>query len=201
MKLPRRSTLCVFFGSLVAACLAQSTGPGPDPVRMRVINEAIHHRLSTQGDVWFEGGDYLKTIQALRAASSLDPADYEIATDLGWMLENVLKWDEALATYVRFRKENPSDPDAAYPEANFYFMKKSYLEIPALLEPTLKMARPPHANTFRILAHAYDRLGLLGDSKRVWNQLLAIDPNDEAAKTNLKRVEAKLKGGEQPSSK
>ncbi|MCB8932421.1 MAG: tetratricopeptide repeat protein [Fimbriimonadaceae bacterium] len=195
MKPLRRLTIRALVGTLAALTLIQPAGAQLDPTRMRVIDGAIHDRLSTQGDVWFEAGDYLKSIQSLRAAQSLDPADYEIATDLGWMLENVLAWDEALATYVRYRKSNPNDPDAAYPEANFYFMKKSYLEIPALLEPMLKMARPPHANTFRILAHAYDRLGLFADSKRVWDQLLAVDPNDEAAKVNLKKVEAKLKGG------
>lgn len=195
MKTRLSTTSRALLGCLAALALIQPAAAQVDPLRMRVIDRAIQDRLAVQGDVWFEAGDYLKSIQALRAAQSLEPTDYEIATNLGWMLENVLAWDEALATYVRYRKTNPDDPDAAYPEANFYFMKKSYFEVPALLEPMLKMARPPHANTFRILAHAYDRMGLFTDSKRVWDQLLAVDPNDEAAKVNVKRVAAKLKGG------
>lgn len=169
-----------------------------DANRMALIRDAMSDRIMVQTDVWFETGDFPKSIQAMRGDHAIRPDDYEVATNLGWMLENVLAWDEALATYVRFRKTNPNNPDAAYPEANFYFMKKTYMEIPPLLEPSIHFATPPHPNTFRVLAHAYDRLGLYGDSKRVWQSLLKIDPNDDAAKVNLSRVSKKIKDGAPP---
>lgn len=169
-----------------------------DANRMALIRDAMSDRIMVQTDVWFETGDFPKSIQAMRGDHAIRPDDYEVATNLGWMLENVLAWDEALATYVRFRKTNPNNPDAAYPEANFYFMKKTYMEIPPLLEPSIHFATPPHSNTFRVLAHAYDRLGLYGDSKRVWESLLKIDPNDDAAKVNLSRVSKKIKDGAAP---
>jgi hypothetical protein len=85
---------------------------------------------------------------------------------------------------------NPQDPDAAFPEANFYFMKKAFAKVPVLLEPAI--VKKPHPNSYRILAHAYDRLKMYGDSKRVWQLYLKRFPDDGAAKQNLKRVSDKL---------
>lgn len=192
--------------TLALAVAAPLPAQSLDPGRMRRMEAAMVDRIATQSDLWFESGEFPRTVQTLRARYEMYPSDYETATDLGWMLENIELWGEALATYVRFRHENADNPDASYPEANFYFLKRLYAEIPPLLEPSLKMDRPPHPNTYRVLAHSYDRLGLLADSKRVWELLVALTPDDDAAKVNLARVERKLKGepppkggGDQPS--
>lgn len=167
-----------------------------DSPRLRAIWLAAHERLELQNDYWFDAGDFPRTIQTLRMMQSIYPHDYESATNLGWLLESTEQWDEALAVYIRYGKENPHDPDAAYPEANFYFMKKAYAKVPPLLEPAL--TRKPHANSFRILAHSYERLGMLKDSARVWNAYIALVPSDGAAKVNLARVERKMKGETSP---
>ena len=164
--------------------------------RIRAIWRVAHERLELQNDYWFDAGDFPRTIQALRMMQSLYPNDYENATNLGWLLESTEQWDDALAVYIRYGKENPDDPDAVYPEANFYFMKKAYAKVPPLLEPSLP--RKPHPNSFRILAHSYERLGLLKDSARVWNSYIALAPADGAAKVNLARVERKMKGETPP---
>jgi len=108
------------------------------------------------------------------------------------MQENVEHWAEALATYVKFKNLNAGHPDAPYPEAQFYFIKKLYAKVIPLLEPTIALL--PHANTFRVLAQSYERLGLLEDAKRVWTKYLSASPDDAAAKNNLNRVLKKLKG-------
>ena len=148
--------------------------------------------MGRQADVWFKDGDFPRVIQELKFIYALAPNDYDIATNLGWMFENIEEWDKALAVYIKYRKENPSDPDAPFPEAHFYFAKKAYAKVPPILEPSLKMH--PHANTFRQLAHAYERLNMLADAKRVWLQYISQDPNDLAAKANLAKVERKMKG-------
>ncbi len=168
------------------------SGP-PKQSRMDVIWRAAYHRIEKQGDYWFDAGDFPRIINSLRLANVVYPEDYETATNLGWLLESTDEDDEALVVYIRYGKENPTNPDAAYPEGNFYFMKKAYARVPPIMEPSIK-GRPPHPNSFRILAHAYEKLGLLKDSQRVWNALIALTPNDQAAKNNLRRVENKLKG-------
>lgn len=169
----------------------------PDEQRMNTIWRSAHGRLEKQNDFWFDQGDFPRCIHALRLINSIFPTDYESATNLGWLLESTEQYEEALVTYIRFNKENPGDPDAPYPEANFYFMKKVYAKVPALIEPTLK--GKPHANSFRILAHSYERLGMLSDSMRVWDSYIALMPEDGAAKNNRTRVEKKIKGDIPPA--
>ncbi|MBX3118242.1 MAG: hypothetical protein KF784_04195 [Fimbriimonadaceae bacterium] len=163
--------------------------------RVEEIWDTAANRMSNQNDKWFKDGDFPKCIQSLRMLNLLFPKDEDIATNLGWLLESTEQQTEALAVYVRFRNQNPTDPNATYPEANFYFMKKAYAKVPPLLEKSIKRSPTPHANTYRILAHSYDRLGRLTDAKRVWQAYLKINPSDEAAKANLRKVENKIKDG------
>lgn len=190
-----RLALAMVFALALMAQAAYASPKKTKQERVSQVLDSLHVRMAKQADAWFEQGDFPKCIQNLRVLRSLFPSDYEIATNLGWMLENVHEWNEALSVYVSYKQGNPQDPDAAWPEANFYFMKKSYAKIPSLLEPALKHASTPHPNTFRTLAHAYDKLGLLKDSKRVWEQMVKTYPNDEAAKVNLKRVSDKIDSG------
>ena len=182
--------------ALLAITTINALAREEDPPRIRAIWQAAHGRLELQNDYWFEAGDFPRTIQTLRVMQSLYPNDYDSITNLGWLLESTEQWDEALAVYIRYGKENLDDPDAHLPEANFYFMKKAYAKVPPLLEPAI--SRKPHSNTYRILAHSYERLGMLKDSARVWNAYIAAAPSDATAKVNLARVERKMKGETPP---
>lgn len=159
--------------------------------RMLVIENAIHNRFVDQSDQWFEDGDFPRIIQLLWIEYEARPNDYEIATDLGYMLQNVEQYDRALAVYVRYRTENPKDPDAPWPEANFYFSKKAYAKVPPLLERSI--GRKPHPNSYRTLAHSYDRMGLFADAKRIWETYLKRFPADETAKAQLRKIDSKIK--------
>lgn len=173
-------------GSLV---LAQK----PQASRVSQIWAATEERLTRQNDYWFDKGEFPRAVQLLKFHYEIDKKNGEIATNLGWMLENIEQKDAALAIYIDYRKQNPGNPDAAWPEANFYFRGRAYAKVPPLLEPTLK--KRPHPNSYRTLAHSYDRLNMLSDSKRVWELLVAHHPQDSAAKVNLQRVLKKLNEG------
>jgi tetratricopeptide (TPR) repeat protein len=162
------------------------------------IWDAANDRISNQIDIWFEDGEFPMVIQLLHIQADMNPKDYDIATNLGWMLENVEEWDAAVAVYRNFRQANPGDPDAALAEADFYFRKKKYEPIPPLLS---KITNKAHPNAFRILAHAYERLNRLKESQQVWKRYLSLAPKDEPAKNNLRRVERKLadQGNAKPS--
>lgn len=178
--------------ALVLVAGYQTRESGVDPGRMKIIWDAFEERVQVQNDIWYSDGEFPRVIQLLKVMASLQPQDYETATTLGWMLENVERWDEALAVYVAYRKRYPNDPEAYYPEANFYFMKKMYSRVPPLIEPSLKMAVKPHPNSYRILALSYERMGLLTAARRVFKTIIERDPSDGAAKMNLSRVEKKI---------
>lgn len=177
----------------VIATVATAHAAPTDPVdpRMEAIWSAALNRTSDQIDRWFEAGDFPRCLHLLRVLYEIRPDDYDAATDLGYMLKSTEAFDEELAVYVRFRKENPKDADAPFPEANFYFERKVYAKVPALLEPTLKLK--PHGNSYRRLAHSYERLGLVSDAARVWHEFLNVSPADEPAKNNLKRVQGMMR--------
>jgi tetratricopeptide (TPR) repeat protein len=172
------------------AIAASITAQGAQPGRTAEVLAAMDARLRAQTDVWFKEGDYPRVVQLLRVRAEYNIADFETWTDLGWMLENTARRDEALAVYVRFRNANPDDPDSAFPEANFYFRLRLYAKVPPLIEPKLDLR--PHGNSWRILAHSYERMGLLLDSRRIWERYIAINPEDGAARNNLRRVQQRL---------
>jgi tetratricopeptide (TPR) repeat protein len=161
--------------------------------RVDRIMDFANDRMSTQIDAMFDDGDFLAVISLLRLQAEQYPSDYDVWTNLGWMQENVQAYDAALATYVRYKRQNPQDPDANFPEANFYFMRKLYAKVPPLLETAIK--GPCHPNCFRILARAYEQQGMLSDSLRVYKALTVRDPKDLTAKANVKRVEGKIGEG------
>jgi tetratricopeptide (TPR) repeat protein len=158
--------------------------------RLDAIWNAVDARVSSQVDTWFEDGDYPKVIHLLDFEARYAPADYEVVTNLGWMQENVEDYDSALSTYEAYRRNNPGDKDRALPEAEFLFRRKQYVTIPALLEPVIKLH--PHPNNFRVLAHAYERLKKFQDAKRIWNEYIAMSPNDLTAKASLARLQKKI---------
>jgi len=178
--------------SLLVLIVLSAAAFAKDPGKTRIdqIWSAASDRMLSQQDIWFDDGEFPTCIQLLKVEAEKFPSDYEIWTNLGWMQENVEDWDAALATYIRFRRDNPQDPDAALPLATYYFMKKLYSKEPEILEPAIK--RNCHPNNFRILASSYEKQKMYSDSIRVWKAYLQRAPNDGAAKHNLDRVEKKL---------
>jgi len=162
----------------------------PSKARLDAIWAAVNDRITDQVDIWFEDGDYPKSIHLLVFQATYAPDNYDVVTNLGWMQENVEDWDGALATYKLYWKNNPSDKDRALPEAEYLFRRKQYAQIPSLVEPVLKFQ--PHPNNYRVLAHSYEKLKKFEDAKRVWDAYIAIAPKDLTAKANLAKVEKKI---------
>jgi tetratricopeptide (TPR) repeat protein len=196
MNLLRKSAIAVLATLAVQGALAQTTQApkATEQQRLDSIWYAATERMSQQVNLWYDHGEYLPAIQLLRMVMAIFPYDFDSASLLGWLQESTEDQAGALATYVDFRRNNPGDPDGPYLEAFYYFQKKLYAKIPPLLEPTMKMSPHPHPNTYRELAHSYERLNMVADAKRVWQSYLAIDPSDPAARTNLDRINKKLQG-------
>ncbi len=177
---------------MAASVIAQGPAPTISTGRDGEIWSHAQARIEQQMDVWFESGDYPKVIQLLKVERDLTPHDYEVATNLGWMQENVEDYPSAIKTYERYIADNPNSNDAELPLAQLYFRQKKYALVPPLLEKTVKRTPPPHGNVWRILAHSYERTNRLKESERVWLTYLKVDPNDAPAKVNLARVQKKL---------
>lgn len=179
------------FISVVGLTLAMVSAPPPTD-RTEAIWSFAQARMMQQYDVWFDLGDYPKVIQVLNFQNAIVPKDYEVATNLGWMHENVEDYPSAISTYRQYMKDNPQDPDASFPLANLYSNQRKFELVIPLLEPAIQGKVHPHPNSYRILARSYERLNRLKDSQRVWQTYIRLAPDDLSAKANLRRVEGKL---------
>lgn len=159
------------------------------------ITESAYWRISTEKNELFSDGEFPLAIHILSWEIEWRPNDYESVTDLGWMYGNIERWDLELATYIRFRKAFPEWAEAYYPEAQFYFNKRVFKPVVTLLEPTLAFDVKPHPNSYRILAHSYDRLGFYKESLQTWEAYLKLAPDDAAAKVNRDKVKNKVSNG------
>lgn len=185
------------------SCLALSVGlhlvaqPQPIPSvpnfgHVAEIWRVADQRLERQGDRWFAKGDFPRAAQILLIRSELYPDNYDRITDLGFMYKNLEMRAEELAVYVQFRNRMlAKDPDAAFPEANFYNEMKMFAKVIPLIEPTLP--RHPHANSYRILARAYEKTGAIHQAIRVLQLLISTYPSDAQAKVNLERLQGLIK--------
>lgn len=165
--------------------------PQITPSRQDAIWDEVDTQVVMYADAHFHAGDFPRAIRGLRFRYAMHPDDWDVVTDLGWMLESTDREDEALAMYMKYHSSYPDRRDAAYSEVEFWFKKKAYAKVPPLVEPEL--AKRPHPNMYRWLAHSYEKLNRFSDSIRIWDLLLELTPNDEAAKNNRRRVEGKLK--------
>lgn len=165
---------------------------GTEQQQLDAIWAAANSRMEQQIDVWFDDGQFPMCVQLLRMEYELFPHDYEIATNLGWMFENIEQWNDAVSVYERYLRENRSNPDAALPLAQYWFLKRQYVKVPPVLEGFIKPNS--HPNNYRILAHSYERLGRLKDSVAMWEKYIALAPEDKAAKINMARVQKKIDG-------
>lgn len=192
-------SLCM--ACLFAACIsAASAQDAPTVAKPKVVGSsnvdqvfaAADEFMARQVDLWFDAGDFLVAAQLSGIRYAAYPSDYELLTNFGWMLENTSRGQQALELYMQFRKTYTEDPDRALAEATYYFIHKNFAPLPSLLEPVIDEAC--HANNFRMLARAYDRLGKLDDAIRVYEALVKRDPADQTAKANLEQLRKKKSG-------
>ena len=165
-----------------------------DQRRVEEIMVYVDARADAETDGFFGLGDYPKAIQLQRIRYECRPWDGGLASDLVWMLGNVEYDAERLAVAIRFKNENPEDPDRGLFEAQAYWEWKMYARIPAVLEEDILQTPAPHRNVFSLLSNAYSRLGYDKDVVRVLDVALRAYPNDGAFVRNRARAIQRMGG-------
>lgn len=167
--------------------------------RMGRIEGAFQDRLNAETSELFDNGEFPRAIGVLMVQTRYWPTDYERATDLIWMLGNIRDRPRELGEAAWFRITNSENPDAWYPEAQVHFMDRAYPAVVPLLTRAVQVSqrtgRPLQPNGWRLLAHSYDRVGLLDLSLRTWDEYIRLAPDDLAAQRNRERVAQKLAEG------
>jgi tetratricopeptide (TPR) repeat protein len=151
----------------------------------------VDNRVVRQLDTWFDDGEFPAIVELLRVQVAYD-SDYDNVTNLGWMLENIERYEEVPKVYLDYQKKHPEDPDCIYPLGHHYYIRKNYKRTIEVLEPSLK--RNPTQNTYVILAKSYEREKMFKDAIRVWELQLKRWPDNGPAKVNIERVKKKISG-------
>ena len=158
-----------------------------DQERVDKILFYVNKRTTTEADASFDQGDYPRVIQLLKMEYEVRPWDGELATNLIWMLGNIEDDGAALAYAIRYRQDNPNDPDHGLPEATLYWGWRAFARIPAILEPDIDKDWDMHRNVFVLLSNAYDRMGFHKDVVRVLDIALKHYPGDEVFQRNRQK--------------
>lgn len=173
--------------------LTKVSSEGFSNTRLSEIWDHIDNRVLMQTDIWYELGEFPSCVSLLRIQAAYTPDNYDVCTNLGWMLENIDRNDDALAAYLDFGNRHPNVGDAIFALGNAYFNMKDYKNSIKYLEPSLD--KHPNENSYRILAKAYERDGRPKEAIRIWELELTRFPNEQTPIANIKRVKAKMAAG------
>ncbi len=177
--------ICGFFFAVVA--LSQDSKDRVDAIMAR-----IGEGLDINADNEFQRGDFPLAAQMLKVKFEIDLTNEESAANLILLLRSMTDEVGALAVAMRFREENPQNPDRGLAEAQWYWQMRQFTRIPKILSPDIMRTPPPHPNTFRLLGNAYDRLGFNADALKVWEQAVKVYPQDETFARNVEKAKKKL---------
>ena len=119
----------------------------PSQDRLNEIWDNVDNRVIRQLDLWFDAGDFPKSVGLLKVEYAYSPDDYEVVTNLGWMLENLERMDEAKDTYMEFSKEHPKNGNAIFPLGFYYYMKRDFKTAIQILEPSVELNPGPNTVT------------------------------------------------------
>lgn len=161
--------------------------------RLDEIWDHVDNRVIRQMDIWYDDGEFPTIVSLLKVQYAYAPDDYDTATNLGWMQENIELWSDAKETYRSFKDAHPTDGDAAFPLGWIYYQhEKDYAKAAEIFEASLKYN--PRPNTYRMLASSYEKQKKYKDAIRIWELQLKRWPDELPAKANIKRVKAKMGG-------
>jgi predicted Zn-dependent protease len=172
--------------SVIAAASIGAPAQTASKSRLDEIWGHADSRIVRQQDEWFENGDFPRAMALLDLQIQYKPNDEDIVTNVGWMLMNVKRYDDAIALYKSYMIKHPSNTGVPVMLAQHYVNKKQYPLAIAELERAVKDGAG--INAYRLLAKTYERQKDLKNSLRVYKALNTKWPKDPVGQMNLKRV-------------
>jgi tetratricopeptide (TPR) repeat protein len=173
---------------------SQAPSPKQQAKRTAAQSQALVHRvLDTvasqiweHGDYYWHEGRYEDQAALCMLLTRIDPGFAEAYSSGGWLYENLGRKDEALAVYRAAVVAVPNKWQPLHDLGYFYYQEKRYREAADTLEKAVKLKPEPFV--WHIYAHAHEKLGDRERSIAIWQECIALHPNDGAAKHNLRRL-------------
>jgi tetratricopeptide (TPR) repeat protein len=151
---------------------------------------ALWNAVSTsfvgESDLWWHQGDYDQCIRTQQTALYFDPEYVDLWTNIAWLQWSMGRHGEAIRTYRQCLAANPKSWQAAHALGEYYWRHGYKGAALTYLQQAADLGSPPVPRRF--LGHAYRDLGEAAKAKQVWNDILAMDPNDPIARRELERA-------------
>ncbi|MEP0766952.1 MAG: hypothetical protein HRF45_10490 [Fimbriimonadia bacterium] len=189
--------------AVVLSALVSVTWPTGTPAQSRDALNAVWDSLEWQlvkaSDLAWHQGEYDMVARVGYIWIEVNPDNTEAFSTTGYILEAGLQnYDYAEQVYKRAVQAHPARWECKHDLTFFYYMRKRYAEGAMIGEQMLALKPMPTA--YHLVAHCYERSGQLAKSIATWKRALEVDPKNDVAMMNLKRVEEMLEkekaGGE-----
>jgi tetratricopeptide (TPR) repeat protein len=167
----------------------------PAPRQWADVIEAAALSLLAESDWWWHRGEYDQCVRCNDALLFFDPTFEEVYTNSAWLLWSMGRHTEAIGTYHRCI-QRVGGSNHGYFYLGFYYYQHEFMnQAEPYLRRAVEMAPEDHLAR-RAYAHCLERLGRIPDAIAQWEAILRYRPDDGAALTNLRRLEALAQGAQ-----
>jgi predicted O-linked N-acetylglucosamine transferase (SPINDLY family) len=151
----------------------------------KVLNEQPNHvgALHLLGLCEYQTGHHEAAATLVKRALLIDPVAAAPLSDLGVILSELKRRDEALACFDRLIELNPDFPNAYYNRGDILLEMGQFTEAVASFDQAIKI-NPHHASAFSNRGNALFDLGRFADAVASYDQTIAIAPHHTGALTN-----------------
>ncbi len=134
-------------------------------------------KLWNQTDAYWHEGDYPRIIALDRIITEADPQFLEAYSNGGWLMDSLGRKQDAEAYYTLGVRNNPH-AEYAYHNLGFFYFNTAH-DYPAAAQAFRHAVqqRDTDLNTWKMLAHSYEKAGAWDDAVAVWQQTRARYPH------------------------
>lgn len=154
-------------------------------IKMFTIDQAASH--NNLGDIYRRKGLYGEAIKEFQEALRLNPDIQEVRSNLGSVYWAMGLHEQALAEYLKARELRPNYDAIYFDLGNVYYAMGRFPEAAESFHATIRL-NPKHGAAYNNLACVYMREGRYEEAKLEVRKALAIYPDYEDARANLRRL-------------
>jgi hypothetical protein len=165
---------------------AAAASGGAPPQNLEGLWGYAADALIGECDWWWHKGDYEQCIRSQEVSLFFDPHNVDGYTNVAWLQWSLGRQGEAVATYHRCLRDNPTSWEAADALGTYYRQHKQLDLAAKYYALAAKLGSPPLFR--RQWGHVLEALGRNDEARAAWQQILKLDPNDPIALRQLQRL-------------
>jgi tetratricopeptide (TPR) repeat protein len=131
-----------------------------------------------------QASTYVDAETLWRTTIARNPSSFLARNNLGAILVQTKRLDEAVSEYRHVLAMQPDDADAHYDFANCLVFEGRFTDAIPEYEKALQL-KPDHVEAHNSFAALLDQLGRTGDAIGHWEKAVALDPHDANAEEHL----------------